>query len=137
MTTFATELEKGTAERLYIMLDQKSDNYALLKTGITRDTLKHRFQNYRSLNPMVELVATAEIRKRQNLENVEEMIFDFFRNEKGYNHLFGEWVEITNAEDIASIRENGFKFFGKLWYRTKNNTYYNTMVYKLWKCRER
>ena len=137
MTTYRTELEEGKAERLYIMLDQKREDYALLKTGITRDTLKHRFHNYRSLNPMVELVATAEIRQRQHLETVEEMIFDFFRTEKDYDHVFGEWVAITNAEDIKAIRENGFKFFGKLWYRTKNNTYYNTMVYELWECRKR
>lgn len=137
MTRYATELEKGKAERLYIMLDQKSDDYALVKAGITRDTLKNRFHNYRTTNPMLELVATAEIRQRQHLEIVEEMLFDYFRTEKGYDHLFGEWVAITNAEDIAEIRKNGFKFFGKLWYRTKNNTYYNTMVYELWDCRKR
>lgn len=137
MTRYATELEKGKAERLYIMLDQKTEDYALVKAGITRDTLKNRFHNYRTSNPMLELVATAEIRQRQHLEIVEDMLFDYFRNEKGYDHLFGEWVEITNAEDIIEIREKGFKFFGKLWYRTKNNTYYNTMVYELWECKKR
>ncbi len=137
MTTYRTTLEEGKEERLYIMLDQKRINYALLKTGITRDTLKHRFHNYRSLNPMVELVATAEIRQRQHLETVEEMIFDFFRTEKGYEHVFGEWVAVTNAEDIEAIRKEGFKFFDKLWYRTKNNTYYNKVVCELWKSRKR
>lgn len=137
MTTYATTLETGKAERLYIMLDQRREDFALVKAGITKDTLKNRFHCYRTTNPMLELIATAEIRKRQHLETVEEMMFDYFRKEKGYDHYFGEWVAITNAEDIQAIREEGFKFFGKLWYRTKNNTFYNTVVYKLWQCKKR
>lgn len=138
MTTYnATELPADKAERLYIMLDQKAEDFALFKNGITADTLKHRFHCYRTSNPMLMLVATCEIRHRQNLKNVEQMMFDYLRKEKGYDHVFGEWVAITNAEDIKAIKEQGFRFFDKLFYRTKNNTHYNLPVYKLWDCRQR
>ena len=138
MTTYnATELPTNKADRLYIMLDRKSRDFALMKSGITSDTLKNRFHCYRTSNPMLQLVATCEIRKNQNLKIVEEMIFDFLREEKGYDHVFGEWVAITNAEDIEAIEKDGFRFFEKLFYRTKNNTYYNMEVYKLWNCRKR
>lgn len=133
----ATELPTNKANRLYIMLDRKSKNFALVKEGITSDTLKNRFHCYRTSNPMLKLVATCEIRKNQDLKNVEKLFFEFFREEKGYNHIFGEWVAITNKEDIDTIEKEGFRFFEKLFYRTKNNTFYNMEVYKLWECRKR
>ena len=137
MTRTATELESGKKDRLYIMLDQKAPNFALVKDGITSDTLKNRFHCYRTSNPMLQLVATAEIRKNQDLREVEDLMFDYLRTEKGYDHVFGEWIAITNAEDIEAIKREGFRFFGKLFYRTKNNTFYNKMVYELWDCRKR
>lgn len=133
----ATELPTDKANRLYMMLDRKSRNFALVKAGITSDTLKSRFHCYRTSNPMLQLVATCEIRKNQDLKNVEKMFFEFFREEKGYDHVFGEWVAITNEEDIDAIEKEGFRFFEKLFYRTKNNTYYNMEVCKLWECRKR
>ena len=137
MTTIATELEKGKKDRLYIMLDQKGTDFALVKAGITSDTLKNRFHCYRTSNPMLLLVATAEVRKNQDLHAVEDAFFDFFRNKKGYDHVFGEWIAVTNAADIEAIKTQGFRFFEKLFYRTKNNTFYNKMVYELWDCRKR
>ena len=137
MTKNSTTLEAGKKDRLYIMLDQKAADYALVKAGITSDTLKNRFHNYRTSNPMLTLVATCEIRKNQDLHDVEDKFFEYFRNEKGYDHVFGEWVAITNAADIEAIRTQGFRFFGKYFYRTKNNTFYNKMVYELWDCRKR
>lgn len=137
MTTHRTTLEKGKADRLYIMIDERNPSYALVKAGITSDTLKNRFHHYRTANPLLELVATCEIRKNQDLKTVESMFFEYLRNEKGYEHIFGEWVVIDNAEDIKAIKEQGFRFFEKLFYRTKNNAFYNAQVYKLWKCRPR
>lgn len=137
MTTIATELEKGKKDRLYIMLDQKGTDFALVKAGITSDTLKNRFHCYKTSNPMLLLVATAEIRKNQDLHAVEDALFDFFRNKKGYGHVSGEWIAVTNAADIEAIKTQGFRFFEKLFYRTKNNTFYNKMVYELWDCRKR
>ena len=133
----ATELPTTKADRLYIMLDQKAPDFALVKGGITSDTLKNRFHCYRTSNPMLVLIATCEIRKNQDLKDVEQKFFDFFREVKGYDHVFGEWVAITNAKDIEAIKREGFRFFEKLFYRTKNNTYYNTEVYKLWNHRAR
>lgn len=137
MTRTAKTLESGKADRVYIMVDQKSPDFALVKAGITSDTLKNRFHCYRTSNPMLLLVATAEVRKNQDLHKVEDMFFDFFRIQKGYEHVFGEWIAITNAEDIEAIKTQGFRFFQKLFYRTKNNTFYNKMVYELWGCRKR
>ncbi len=138
MTTYnATELPTTKVDRLYIMLDQKAPDFALVKGGITSDTLKNRFHCYRTSNPMLVLVATCEIRKNQDLKDVEQKFFNFFREVKGYDHVFGEWVAVTNAEDIEAIKREGFRFFEKLFYRTKNNTYYNTEVYKLWNHRAR
>lgn len=137
MTRPAKTLESGKADRVYIMVDQKSPDFALVKAGITSDTLKNRFHCYRTSNPMLLLVATAEVRKNQDLHKVEDMFFDFFRIQKGYEHVFGEWIAITNAEDIEAIKTQGFRFFQKLFYRTKNNTFYNKMVYELWGCRKR
>jgi len=138
MTTYnATELPTNKADRLYIMLDRKSRDFALMKSGITSDTLKSRFHCYRTSNPMLQLVATCEIRKNQDLKVVEQMFFDFLRVEKGYEHVFGEWVAITNEEDIEAIEKEGFRFFEKLFYRTKNNTYYNMEVRQLWDYRKR
>lgn len=137
MTKIAKTLETGKADRVYIMVDQKAPDFALVKAGITSDTLKNRFHCYRTSNPMLLLVATAEVRKNQDLHKVENMFFDFFRNEKGYDHVFGEWIAVTNAEDIEAIKTQGFRFFQNLFYRTKNNTFYNKMVYELWGCRKR
>ena len=133
----ATELPKDKADRLYIMIDQKAENFALVKGGISRDVLRNRFHSYRTSNPMLELVCTCETRKNQDLENVEQLVFDFLRDVKGYDHFCGEWVAVTNAEDIEAIRRDGFKFFEKLYYRTKNNTYYNLPIYQLWPVRAR
>ena len=130
-------IELGKAERLYIMIDYKGKGIALVKVGITKDTLKNRFHTYRTCNPWLQLVATGEIRKRQSLKVVEKMFFDYLRNEKGYKHVFGEWVLIDNEEDIEQITREGFKFFDKLFYRIKNHTLYNQTICDLWNYRDR
>ena len=126
------ELVKGKAERCYIMLDIKSDNLALVKVGMTQDTLKHRLAGYRTANPFLELVAICEVRCNQNVFDVEERCFQFLRQTKGYEHAFGEWVIIDNEDDILAIQSQGFRFFEKLWYRTKHHEMYNEQVRNLW-----
>ena len=137
MTTYnATELPTDKAERLYIMVDEKPD-FALVKEGITRDSLKARFNQYRSHNPMVMLVATCELRRRRGqLEDVEEMFYDFMK-EKGYEQFHGEWIKVTDREAVEAIKREGFRYFENLFYRTKNNTYYNKMVCELWTSRKK
>ena len=136
-TRNATELPKDKADRLYLMIDQKAVDFALVKDGISRDFLRNRFHSYRTSNPMLELVCVCEPRKNQDLETLEQLMFEFLHNEKGYDHFCGEWVAVTSAEDIEAIRRDGFKFFENLYYRTKNNTYYNKAVCELWPVRAR
>lgn len=124
-----SKLETTKAERLYLMADRKMD-CLLVKVGITRDKLANRFYQYSTANPMLVLVATTEIRKNQDLENVEKLILDFFCS-KGA-HYYGEWVKITDVETIEAIENQGFKALEKLWYRTKNHKMYNEEVCNLW-----
>ena len=133
MNTLAT----NKADRCYIMLDRKGADLALVKVGITSDTLKNRIHSYRTANPFLELVAICEVRKNQNLHKVEEMFFDYMREVRGYEHAFGEWVVVTNAADIDAIETEGFRFFEKLFYRTKNNEFYREQVRNLWNYRKR
>ena len=86
---------------------------------------------------MLTLIATAEVRTNQNLEDVEEKLFNFCRTEKGYDHFYGEWLVLDNAEDIEAIKREGFKFYGKMFYRLKNQTFYRKMVCELWEGRKR
>lgn len=125
------------ADRFYIMLDRKAIDLALVKVGITSDTLKNRIHAYRTSNPFLMLVAVSEIRKNFELKAVEEMFFDYLRKEKGYEHAFGEWVIVDNAEDIEAIQELGFRFFGKLFYRTKNIEFCREQVRNLWDYKKR
>lgn len=125
------------ADRFYIMLDRKGTDLALVKVGITSDTLKHRIHAYRTSNPFLVMVAVSEIRKNYDLKTVEEMFFDYLRQEKGYEHAFGEWLIVDNAEDIEAIEKQGFRFFGKLFYRTKNNEFCREQVRNLWDYKKR
>ncbi len=136
-TRIANEIENGKKSRVYIMIDQRAPDFALVKNGISADTLKNRFNQYRSSNPMLTLVATAEVRSNQNLETVEKMLFEYCRTEKGYNHFYGEWMVIDNAEDIEALKREGFRFYGKMFYRLKNQTFYRKMVCELWQGRKR
>lgn len=131
----ATKVPTNKAERLYIMVDEKP-GFALVKDGMSRDNLKNRFNQYRSSNPMLLLVATCEIRKNQNLEKVEKMFYDFLKA-KGFEQLHGEWIKVTDPEVVEGIKRDGFKYFDNLFYRTKNNTYYNKMVCDLWASRKK
>lgn len=130
-------LPTGKADRFYIMLDRKGIDIALAKVGISQDTLKSRLHAYRTSNPLLKLVAVCEIRKNYDLKTVEEMFFDYFRQVKGYEHAFGEWVIINNEDEINALEELGFKFFGNLFYRIKNNSFYREEVRKLWSYNQR
>lgn len=130
-------LPSDRANRLYIMLDQRSADFALVKTGITSDTLFNRMRKYKTANPLLTLVATCEVRKGKDLRKVESLFFNYYRKTRGYNHFVGEWIEMTSKKDIAAIRKNGFEFFTDLKGYIKKVTYYNMPVYQLWKSIER
>ncbi|MBR4155414.1 MAG: GIY-YIG nuclease family protein [Bacteroidales bacterium] len=118
------------AERVYIMLDKKSEDFALAKVGLTADTLYNRCHAYKTGNPLLQLVAVAEIRKNQTLKKVEKMFHEALGND--FEHLCGEWYIIQDKETIKAIEENGFKFFGKLNYRIKKREMINSTIVNLW-----
>lgn len=130
-------LPTNKADRLYIMLDRKANNRALVKVGITEDTLKNRIHCYRTSNPLLELVAVSEVRTNYDLHAVEDLFFDYLRETKECEHIFGEWLEIIGEEEIEAVATLGFKYFDKLFYRVKNIEFYNIEVCKLWASRKR
>ena len=117
-------------ERLYIMLDKKSANYALVKTGMSTDKLKRRMNGYRTANPLLRLIDTVEIRKGTNIWEVESKFHELLA--KQYEHLYGEWYVITDSAEIKAIEKHGFKHFDELKWYVKNRTHYNTRVVDLW-----
>lgn len=121
---------KTKAERVYVMLDKKSEDFALAKVGLTADTLFNRLHSYKTGNPLLELVAIAEIRKNQTLRKVEKM-FHAELDDK-FENLCGEWYVINDKETIKEIEENGFKYFGKLNYRIKKRQMVNMAIVNLW-----
>ena len=129
MTTTEFEL-KTKAERVYIMLDRKREGYALAKVGLSSDTLYNRFHSYKTSNPLLELVAVAEIRRNQTLRKVEKMFHEVL--EKSFVHLCGEWYIIEDEEIIEFIENEGFTFFNKLNYRIKNKKMINDLIVNLW-----
>ena len=131
------ELPNNEADRLYIMLDRKERNRALVKVGITQKPLKSRMHCYRTSNPLLELVAVSEVRTNYDLHIVEELFFKYLRETKECDHIFGEWLEIIGEEEIEAVATLGFKYFDKLFYRVKNIEFYNVEVRELWEGRKR
>ena len=123
-------------EWLYIMLDKKA-NGALVKVGLSRNSLQSRMHVYKSANPCLQLVATANIRKNCVLEEVENMCFDYIKQSLHGTHKCGEWLFLNDENEIANIEKNGFKALGKIVYRVKNISMYNIEVCDLWESRKR
>ena len=122
------------AERIYIMLDKKSDDVALVKTGKSADNLRNRFHAYKTGNPWLECVAICEIRKKQTLSNVEKLFHIFC--EENFTHVCGEWYLIEGKDEIEKIETMGFNYFGKLVYRIKAKENINKKVCELWENRK-
>lgn len=123
-------------EWLYIMLDRK-ENGALVKVGISRNTMVSRMHVYKSANPCLQLVATADVRKNFVLEEVEDICFDYIKQNFNGTHKCGEWIFLNDKAEIDAIEQNGFKALGKITNRIKNISMYNTEVCNLWETRKR
>lgn len=121
---------KTKADRIYIMLDKKTEDCALVKTGKSADTLYNRFHSYKTGNPWLVCLAICKIRKRQTLSNVENLFHTFC--EENFKPLCGEWYLVEGKEEIAKIEEMGFNYFGKLTYRIKEKEMVNKKVCELW-----
>ena len=118
------------AEWLYIMIDKKDNDCALIKTGLSRDTLYNRFHHYKTGNPWLVCLAVCEVRKRQNLAKVEKLFHAFC--EENFPFICGEWYLVEGKEEIKKIEEMGFDYFGKLTYRIKGKEIVNKKVCELW-----
>lgn len=119
------------AESVYVMLDRKGINLALVKTGLTADTFRNRFHCYKTSNPWLQCVAVANLRKGQNLKKVEKMFHKALA--ENFELVCGEWYKITDSALIDEIEKDGFQFFGKHlnWY-IKNKEMINTTIAELW-----
>lgn len=118
------------ADRIYIMMDRKSEDCALVKTGKSADTIYNRMHSYKTGNPWLVFLAVCEIRKRQTLSNVEGLFHRFC--EENFTPVCGEWYLVEGKEEIDKIEEMGFNYFGKLIYRIKQKEMVNKRVCELW-----
>lgn len=118
------------AKWLYIMMDKKSPSCALIKTGLSADTLRNRFHNYLTGNPWLVCVAVCEVRRNQSLEKVEKLFHQLC--EEKFTHECGEWYVVKGKEEITKIRELGFDYFEELNGRIKSKEMINKKISELW-----
>ena len=121
------------AMRIYLMLDRKGLDCALVKIGITADILKNRLCKYKTTNPWLECIAICEIRKTQNLMEVEKLFHQFCKDH--FTFICGEWYLMTGEKEIEELATKGFDYFGKLKYRVKNKEMINKKICDMWKSR--
>ena len=122
------------ADRIYIMMDRKSEDYALVKTGKSADTLYNRMHSYKTGNPWLIFLAVCEIRKRQTLSNVEGLFHRFC--EENFTPICGEWYLVEGKEWYKELTKDlGINEIHNwtdrnqitkvvLYYLDKNNKYY-------------
>ena len=120
-------------EWLYLMIDERA-NGALVKVGLTSTTLRKRFSGYKTSNPYLVCAGVCQVRRNQELCDVEDMYHDFMDNDEKFVHVTGEWYLITDKELIKDIKKNGFEAynkFGKCRNRVKELTKINETIVDL------
>lgn len=115
---------------LYIMMDRKGADIALVKNGLSADTLYNRFHSYKTSNPWLECVAICKTRKNQNLKKVEHLFHEYCNEH--FEHVCGEWYIVRGEEEINKIATQGFNYFGKLTYRVKAKEMVNRKIFEMW-----
>ncbi len=118
------------AKWLYIMMDKKTPSRALIKTGLSTDTLRNRFHSYLTSNPWLVCVAVCEVRNNQSLKKVEKLFHRACENR--FAHECGEWYVVKGKEEINAIKELGFDYFEELKGRIKSREIVNKKISELW-----
>jgi len=122
---------------LYMMVDRKRVG-ALIKVGISSDSFKNRIHAYKTSNPCLELVATADLRTGYEIKEVEQMFFQVIKQNCNASHKCGEWLYVEDEKIIDAIEEKGFRYFdNRTKARIKNITMYNKEVCELWESKKR
>lgn len=117
---------------VYIMMDKKADDLALVKCGQTTSTLRDRFHAYKTSNPFLECVAISEVKKTYSLNYVEDLMHFLCDNHKQLSFLCGEWYVVRGKEEIEKIQNKGFLYFRGVNSTLKNKEMVNQKICEMW-----
>lgn len=117
---------------MYIMMDRKADDIALVKCGQTTTTLRDRFHSYKTSNPFLECVAISEVKKTYSLDYVEDLIHALCEKHKKMTFLCGEWYIIKGKKEIEKLQNKGFLYFRGVNSALKNKEMINQKIYEMW-----